>query len=93
VRTESQIKSPSKIWDLIDEDEYGIDDSIFNVNMSDTSNDLWDMPSNRHGINYIIGFTDGHTETIKTTAPRSEWNSPGNLDWIRIKEMTTVRRE
>ena len=92
-RTESQIKSPSKIWDLIDEDEYGIDDSIFNVNMSDTSNDLWDMPSNRHGIKYIIGFTDGHTETIKTTAPRSEWNSPGNLDWIRIKDMTTVRRE
>jgi prepilin-type processing-associated H-X9-DG protein len=92
-RSESQIKVPSKIWDLIDEDEYSIDDSIFIVDMSDDRSRDHDMPSNHHGTSYTIGFVDGHAETIKMTAPRSEWNSTGNPDWVRLKSISTIRQD
>ena len=92
-RSESQIKEPSKIWDLIDEDEYSIDDSIFIVDMSDDRSRDHDMPSNHHGVSYTIGFVDGHAETIKMIAPRSEWNSTGNPDWVRLKSISTIRQD
>jgi prepilin-type N-terminal cleavage/methylation domain-containing protein len=92
-RRESQIKQPASIWVMMDEDDYGIDDSIFIVDMSDTYGRNWDMPSNRHGASYPISFVDGHTEMIKMSAPRSEWNNPGNPDWIRLKAISTATRE
>jgi hypothetical protein len=32
-------------------------------------------------------------EALKMTAPRSEWNSPGNPDWIGLKALSTVRQQ
>jgi len=92
-RQESQITAPSKLWYLIDEDESGINDSLFMVDMSANSNFIYDLPSNRHGSAYVITFADGHSEAIKVLDPRSEWHSGRNRGWIRLKEMTTVKRE
>ena len=92
-RRESQLKDPTKLWDFMDEDDYGIDDSIFIVDMSETVGHVWDMPSNRHGKGCPISFADGHAEMFTMTAPRTEWNSPGNPDWIRLKAISTVRQE
>jgi len=92
-RRENQIKQPAKLWCLIDEDESGINDSMFMVDMSEGNNFIYDLPSNRHGSAYVSTFADGHSEAIKMLAPRTDWHSGTDSDWIRLKEMTTVKRE
>ena len=92
-RAEHQIRQPGRTWELIDEDDYSINDSLFVVDMSETVNYDYDMPSNRHGVRYTLSFADGHVEALKMTAPRSEWNSPGNPDWIGLKALSTVRQQ
>ena len=92
-RRENQIKQPSQMWVLIDEDESSINDSLFAVSMAEDRNGMYDMPSNRHGSKYCLSFADGHMDTIKMVAPRTDWNSPGDADWVRLKSMTTVPRQ
>jgi len=91
-RRENQINQPSKMWVLIDEDESSINDSLFMVDMSEQNN-IYDLPSNRHGQSYVITFADGHAEFNKLLASRLNWNQPDDPDWKRLKDMTTVRKE
>ncbi len=92
-RKESQIARPTQTFEFIDEDESSINDSMFLVNMAEDSNSVQDLPTNRHGRRYNLGFTDGHFEAIKMLASRTEWRYGGrSADWMRLKEMTTTRK-
>jgi len=93
-RTENQITHPAQIFDFIDEDESSINDSMFLVDVSEDTNSIQDLPTNRHGSSYNLGFADGHFEAIKMLAPRTEWRYGGpSRDWVRLKTMATVRRQ
>jgi prepilin-type N-terminal cleavage/methylation domain-containing protein len=93
-RKESQIAQPSQMWTLIDEDADTINDSLFLVDMGDL-NGVSDMPSNRHGKSYELGFADGHMENVKMLLPASEWNNASpdpDSDWLKLKSWTTVKK-
>ena len=93
-RKESQLTQPAKLFDFIDEDESSINDSMFLVDMSVSDNSIQDLPTNRHGSSYNLGFADGHFEAVKMVASRTEWRYGGpSTDWVRLKSMTTVRRQ
>ena len=92
-RKENQILQPAKTFEFIDEDESSINDSMFLVDMAEDSNSVQDLPTNRHGSSYNLGFADGHFEAIKMFASRTEWRYGGrSADWMRLKEMTTFRK-
>jgi len=92
-RRENQIARPATLWQLIDEDETTINDSMFMVDMS-SHNGIWDLPSTRHGRAYALNFADGHAETIRMLAPGSDWlGSSTDPDWLKLKEFTTVPKQ
>ena len=91
-RKESQITQPSQSWCLIDEDASTINDSLFIVDMSPV-NEIADMPSNRHGRSYELGFSDGHMENIKMQAAPANWENDDDgpdPDWVKLKGWTTL---
>jgi prepilin-type N-terminal cleavage/methylation domain-containing protein/prepilin-type processing-associated H-X9-DG protein len=93
-RKESQIAQPSQIWTLIDEDPGTINDSMFIVDMGSV-NGIPDMPANRHGKSYDIGFADGHMEGVKLAQTLADWavdNNGPDADWVRLKGWTTVTK-
>ena len=93
-RRENQIASPAQMWCLIDEDARSINDSLFIVDMSE-QNGIIDMPSNRHGKSYELGFADGHMDNVKMTAPAADWmrqSSAPDPDWVKLKSWTTVQK-
>ena len=92
-RKENQIRQPSQMWCLIDEDGSSINDSLFLVDMGD-QNHSSDLPSTRHRTAYEISFADGHTESIKWLESGGDWNAPGSTDadWVKLKSMTTVKK-
>ena len=90
-RKESQIATPSQMWTLIDEAGSTINDSLFLVDMGPV-NQIVDMPSNRHGSSYELGFADGHFDNVKSAAALTDWNSYStpDPDWLKLKGWTTV---
>ncbi len=91
-RRESQLTKPSKLWYLIDEDHTTINDSMFMVDIG-PYNGIWDLPSSRHGQSYVLNFADGHAEVVRMQALPDDWlGGSSNPDWIRLKELTTVRK-
>jgi len=93
-RQESQVRQPSTLWNLIDEDASSINDSLFLVDMQ-PENGITDRPTNRHGETYELAFADGHMESINLTEPLANWNRyylAPDADWVKLKEMTTVRK-
>ena len=91
-RRENQLTQPAALWNLIDEDETTINDSLFMVDMS-AHNGIWDLPATRHGDAYKINFADGHAQTIRMLAPPSAWlGSSTDPDWIKLKGFTTLRK-
>jgi prepilin-type N-terminal cleavage/methylation domain-containing protein len=93
-RKESQIAQPSQMWTLIDEDASTINDSLFIVDMGPV-NEIVDMPSNRHGKSYEIGFADGHMENVRLQAPLSDWENDDDgpdPDWVNLKAWTTIQK-
>ena len=91
-RQENQITQPARLWELIDEDETTINDSMFMVDMS-AQNGIWDLPSTRHGQAYGLTFADGHAENIRMLAPGSDWlGSSSDPDWLKLKELTTFHK-
>ncbi|HEV2454061.1 MAG TPA: O-antigen ligase family protein [Verrucomicrobiae bacterium] len=92
-RTENQIRQPSQIWSLIDEDGSTINDSMFIVDMGDP-NEITDLPAVRHGRAFGIAFADGHVEANKWLESASDWENqdPPDADWLKLKEMTTVEK-
>ena len=77
-RKENQVASPSQMWTLIDEDAGTINDSLFIVDIG-AVNGIADMPSNRHGNSYELGFADGHMDNIKLAVSLSNWTD--DSDW------------
>jgi hypothetical protein len=88
---------PSRLWILLDEHEASIDDSWFLVTMDD-SHPFASCPATRHERGYGLNFADGHVEDFKLRDPNSTWLgvetahfSPKNLDWLKLKQVTTTR--
>jgi prepilin-type N-terminal cleavage/methylation domain-containing protein len=87
----------ASIWLIADEHESSIDDAWFLVTMDD-SRPFASFPANRHGRGYGLNFADGHIELYRLIDPASQRLgtvqariSPDNLDWVRIKQVTTTR--
>ena len=95
--TELTAASPANLWLILDEHEATIDDSWFLVNM-DSSPPSASLPASRHNHGYDLNFGDGHVElyrlhdadsqNLAIAEPRL---SARNSDWLRLKEVTTVR--
>jgi len=71
-RKENQIRQPSQIFCLIDEDASTINDAMFVTDMS-TPNEIGDRPSTRHGSVYPLSFADGHAQAIRWKDSPSDW--------------------
>ncbi len=83
---------PANLWLLVDEHETSIDDAWFLVTMDD-SRPFASYPAVRHQGGYALSFGDGHVETYKLRNPAAiagSQISPGNPDWLRLKQATTV---
>ncbi len=88
---------PAKIWLIQDEHEASIDDAFFLVTMDD-SRPFANFPATRHAQAYDASFCDGHIELTRLRDPESrqfgherEQFSPRNIDWIQLKQVTSVR--
>jgi prepilin-type N-terminal cleavage/methylation domain-containing protein/prepilin-type processing-associated H-X9-DG protein len=86
---------PANLWLLIDEHEGSIDDSWFSVTMDD-SRPFESFPATRHSQGYGLNFADGHVEKFKLRDGNTHWQegvqvSSKNLDWQRLKQVTTIR--
>jgi prepilin-type N-terminal cleavage/methylation domain-containing protein/prepilin-type processing-associated H-X9-DG protein len=96
-RKENQLKRPSDLWLLLDEDGGSINDSMFLVDV-ETGRGLVDAPSRRHDNAYGINFADGHAEIYKLRDDRTRrWTAlpvaksgPVNPDWEALKKVSTV---
>ncbi|HWX19442.1 MAG TPA: type II secretion system protein [Candidatus Binatia bacterium] len=85
------------LWVIIDEHEASIDDAWFLVTMDD-SQPFASFPATRHDHGYGLNFADGHVEAVKLRDPQSQklgaanvQISALNLDWLQLKQRTTVR--
>jgi prepilin-type N-terminal cleavage/methylation domain-containing protein len=94
---ELAVAGAALLWLIIDEHENSIDDGWFLVTMDD-SRPFASFPATRHDHAYGWNFADGHVETPKLRDPQSQsfglvgtQFSANNVDWLRVKQMTTVR--
>lgn len=63
---DTQMKNPSRLWVLIDEDDLTIDDGYFLTKLQDGIG--WgNIPSRRHNRGFAWNFADGHAEHFKLT--------------------------
>ena len=89
-RKENQIRQPSKMFCLIDEDSSTINDAMFVVDMF-TPNSVEDLPATRHGAVYQLSFNDGHAQAIPWKDSPSDWlvGDP-EPDCQNLQSMATV---
>jgi hypothetical protein len=83
----------STLWLMADEHENSIDDPWFLVTMDD-SRPFASFPASRHLRSYTLNFADGHIESFKLRDPNTTAgynNTARNSDWIRLKQVTTIR--
>src|SRR5215469_14414053 len=91
-RKENQIRQPAEMFSLIDEDASTINDSMFVVDMGD-ANGVPDLPARRHGSVFQLSFSDEHAQSIKWMDSPSDWTvGDPEVDWQKVKSMTTVRK-
>ena len=85
---------PSRLWMFADEHQATLDDGFFLVTMDD-SFPFASRPAWRHERAYGLNFADGHVETYRLRDPGSfqifDYASARNTDWLRLKQVTTVR--
>ena len=93
----SDLRRPSELWVLVDEDERSINDGFF---VTDPGGHIWlDFPAispYRHGYSYALNFADGHSEvwryrdqrSFKLSANRTEQS--GNMDLERLARASTA---
>lgn len=92
---------PASLWIIAGEDKSTLDDAWFLVTMDD-SRPFASHPAMSHRGGYNLNFADGHVETYQLNDPESlgaaghgpfdhEHISPKNPDWLRLKQVTTVR--
>jgi len=88
---DTQIRSPSGTWYLIDEHELSINDGFFWVDMTNVR-PFADFPATRHNRAYGLSFIDGHSEIYKFMDASSKYPFTGaaNSDFGRLQSVTTV---
>ena len=94
---DSELKRPSELWVLIDEDERSIDDGFF---VTDPTGRIWfDFPAtsmHRHDFSFGIAMADGHTDIWLNRDPRTrqltshETEQSHNSDLERLAARSTV---
>jgi prepilin-type N-terminal cleavage/methylation domain-containing protein len=94
---DSDLRRPSTLWVLLDEDERSINDGFF---VPDPSARLWiDFPANsahRHNYSFTLNFADSHSEIWRFSDPRTRQVShnrteqSGNLDLQKLARSSTV---
>jgi len=83
-KKQSDIKRPSGIWVLIDENPNTINDGWFLENPSNADKDTWvDVPASYHNKAGGLAFADGHAEIIK-------WSDPAVWTATKIRQPGTV---
>jgi len=87
----------AKIWVFIEENEATIDDGWFLVTMDD-SRPFASGPAIRHNQSFDLAFADCHVDAYKLRDPETLRMtsdalqvSPRNYDWLRLKDVTTIR--
>jgi type II secretory pathway pseudopilin PulG len=96
---ESDIRRPSDLWVLVDEDERSINDGFF---VTDPTGHMWiDFPAvseHRHNFSFGLNFADGHSEVWRHNDPRTQLVSvnrteqSGNSDLARLAAASTVHK-
>jgi prepilin-type N-terminal cleavage/methylation domain-containing protein len=96
---ESELRRPSELWAMVDEDERSINDGFF---VTDPTARMWfDFPAisqQRHNFSYALSFADGHSEIWRPQDPRTfrlasnRTEQAGNLDLGRLARATTTRK-
>jgi prepilin-type N-terminal cleavage/methylation domain-containing protein/prepilin-type processing-associated H-X9-DG protein len=96
---DSDVRSPTTTWYLVDEHEKSINDGLFLVIMPgcNTTSPI-DLPATRHNRGYGLAFCDGHSEIYKLVDGRTAWPeppgsgmiSPSNPDYVKLQSVTTV---
>jgi prepilin-type N-terminal cleavage/methylation domain-containing protein len=90
---------PTKLWVLIDENQYNISDAAFAVSMS-LPTEMVDWPGTYHVLAAGIHFADGHSETHRWLDPRTVENArvskgphlqPNNVDVVWLQQRTSAR--
>src|SRR5262245_62347100 len=94
---DSELRRPSVMWVLIDEDERSIDDGFF---VTDPTAKTWyDFPAtsaHRHDFSFGLATADGHTDVFLNRDPRThqltshETDQAHNSDLERLAAKTTV---
>jgi len=90
---ELAVAGAASLWVIMDEHELTIDDGFFLVTMDD-SRPFASFPGNRHNNSYVLNFADAHVSAQKMgdAIARGFAQYPASsLDWLRLKEMTTIR--
>jgi prepilin-type N-terminal cleavage/methylation domain-containing protein len=93
--SELNVATPANLFVIADEHETTIDDAFFLISMND-SQIFANYPATRHDHGYTLSFADAHVELYKVRDPNSKGPgagaySPSNSDWVRIKQVTTIR--
>jgi prepilin-type N-terminal cleavage/methylation domain-containing protein len=93
--SEVSAASPAVLWVIADEHENTIDDAWFLVTMND-SQPFASFPAMRHQHGYVLNFADGHVEYYKLRDSKTGSTANGqisylNSDWLKLKQVTTVR--
>jgi len=93
--SELNAATPATLFVIADEHEATIDDAFFFISMNDT--DIFiNYPATRHDRGYALSFADAHVEHYKIRDPSSKGPAQGsynptNSDWVRLKQVTTIR--
>ena len=89
-RKEGQVRQPSQMFVLIDEDSSTINDGLFVVDMS-TPNNIGDLPATRHKTTYNLSFADGHAQAFRWQDSPSDWvGGDPEPDFQNVQSMATV---
>jgi hypothetical protein len=94
---ESDLRNPSELWVLLDEDERSIDDGFF---VTDPNARVWyglpAISSHRHNYSYSLIFADGRVNSLRyhdgrtRLVKKSMTEQSGNTDLEKLATVTTV---
>ena len=80
------VKRPSSVFVLIDENAVSIDNGAFGVHQAPIANNYWNLPANRHAKGCNLSFLDGHVEHWRWTGPYlSKHNAKFSADDTRTQ--------
>jgi prepilin-type processing-associated H-X9-DG protein len=93
------IPGAARLWVIIEEDAYSINDGVVAVGMNIAE---WiDWPGTRHAMSCSVAFADGHVELHKWVNPTTRLigsasrrsAGPDTTDWLWLTERTSARAQ